>query len=172
MFADARPAWPWPHTMNRREGFTLLEICLAVAICLLLVLVAVPSVRGVMAQQRLHATFDAFDRLVRKAQARSMDERGTYTLVWKKEAIELVPLDAKEGGTATAEPERLAVGDGEDYAIERTAALTKSPEPVWTFWRSGVCEPAIVSYKGPLGTWTVKYDPLTARGTLLNEEVK
>jgi type II secretory pathway pseudopilin PulG len=158
--------------MNRRDGFTLLEICLAVAICLMLVLIAVPSVRGVMAEQRLHATFDAFDRLVRKAQARSMDERRTYTLEWKKESIELIALETKEGEAAPPESERLSLGSGEDYAIERPAALTKNPEPVWTFWRSGVCEPAIISYKGPLGTWTVKYDALTAHGTFLNEEVK
>src|SRR3954462_15693667 len=106
--------------MNRRDGFTLLEICLAVAICLLLVLIAVPSVRGVMAEQRLHATFDAFDGLVRKAQVRSMNERRTYTLVWKKEGIDLVPLETKEG--ESAEAESLAVGSGEDYAIERPAA--------------------------------------------------
>jgi prepilin-type N-terminal cleavage/methylation domain-containing protein len=158
--------------MNRRDGFTLLEICLAVAISVLLVLIAVPSVRGVMAEQRLHATFDTFDRLVRKAQARSKSERATYALVWKKEAIELVPLDTKEGESASAESEALSRGSGEDYAIERPAALTKNPEPVWTFWRSGVCEPAIISYKGPLGTWRVKYDPLTAHGTFLTEEVK
>jgi type II secretory pathway pseudopilin PulG len=158
--------------MNRRDGFTLLEICLAIAICLLLVLIAVPSVRGVMAEQRLHATFDAFDRLVRKAQARSMDERRTYTLVWKKEGIELVPLDTREGEAAPSGSESLSLGAGEDYAIERPAALVKNPEPVWTFWRSGVCEPAIISYKGPLGSWIVRYDPLTAHGTFINEEVK
>jgi Tfp pilus assembly protein FimT len=158
--------------MNRRDGFTLLEICLAVAICVMLVLIAVPSVRGVMKEQRLHATFDAFDGLVRKAQARSMDERRTYTLVWSKEGIELVPLDTKEGETAPPEAERLALGGDEKYALERPAALTKNPEPVWTFWRSGVCEPAIVSYQGPLGSWTAKYDPLTAHGTFLTEEVQ
>ena len=165
MLAHNRP-------MNRRAGFTLLEICLAVAICLLLVLIAVPSVRGVMAEQRLHATFEAFDGLVRKAQARSMDERRTYVLAWKKEAIELIPEETKEGETAPPQTERLSLGNGEDYAIERPAALAKNPEPVWTFWRSGVCEPAIVSYKGPLGTLTVRYDALTAHGTFLNEEVK
>lgn len=158
--------------MNRRAGFTLLEICLAVSIALLLVLIAVPSVRGVLAQQKLHATFDAFDGLVRKAQARSMSERRTYTLVWKKEAIELVPLDMREDDAALPQTEQLSLGSGEDFAIQRTAALAKNPEPVWTFWRSGVCEPATISYKGPLGTWTARYDPLTAQGTMLNEEVK
>lgn len=158
--------------MNRRDGFTLLEICLAITIALMVVLIAVPSVRGIIAQQRLHATFDAFDLLVRKAQARSMNERRTYALVWKKDGIELVPEDSKEGEEAPPQSERLGLGKGEDYAIERTAALAKKPGPVWTFWRSGVCEPATISYKGPLGVWTAKYDPLTAHGTVLNEAAR
>src|SRR3954451_16087553 len=112
--------------MNRRDGFTLLEICLAVAICLLLVLIAVPSVRGVMEERRLRDTHDKFDRFVRKAQARSIDERRTYALVWQKKSIDLVPWEAKEGET-DAKPETLPVGDDEDYAIQRTAALVKDP---------------------------------------------
>lgn len=157
--------------MNRRDGFTLLEISLAVAICLLLVLIAVPSVRGVMQERRLRDTHEAFDKLVRKAQARSMDERRTYVLLWKKNGIDLVAWEAKEGEPEPT-PETLAVSDGEDYAIERPAALSKDAGPIWTFWRSGVCEPAVISYKGPAGTWTVRYDALTAHGTFVSEEVR
>jgi type II secretory pathway pseudopilin PulG len=157
--------------MNRRDGFTLLEICLAVAICLMLVLIATPSIRGAMAERRLREKHDAFDRLVRKAQARSMDQRRTYVMLWTKDGIDLVPQETKLDETAPA-PERLAVGEGEKYVIERPAALAKDPAPTWTFWRSGVCEPAIISYQGPEGSWSVKYDPLTAQGTFISEDVK
>ena len=156
--------------MKRRDGFTLLEICLVVAIIVMVALIAVPSVSGVFAEERLRRSYDALDSLVRKAQARSVDERRAYMLAWKKDAIELIPLEVRDGEEAP-ETERLQVGENEAYAIERPAALMKNPPPTWTFWRSGVCEPAIISYKGPNGTWKVKYDALTAHGTFLEEEI-
>ena len=39
----------------------------------------------------------------------------------------------------------------------------------WPFWRSGTCEAVVASYRGPAGSWVVKYDPLTVRGTVLEE---
>lgn len=157
--------------MNRREaGFTLLEICLAVCIALMIVLIAVPSVRGAMKEQQLHATFEAFDKLVHKAQARSIDERRTYALVWEKEGVQLVPMESKDGEAAGPQ-ETLPMGDEVKYAIERPAAMGKEPDPIWTFWRSGVCEPAIIRYKGPSGSWMAKYDALTAHGTMIQEDV-
>jgi prepilin-type N-terminal cleavage/methylation domain-containing protein len=156
--------------MKRRDGFTLLEICMVVAIIVMVMLIAVPSVSGLFAEQRLRRTFESFNTLVRKAQARSVDERRTYMLAWRKEGIELVPMDLREGEDAP-QPEHLALAKDEAYAIERPAAMVKDPPPTWTFWRSGVCEPAIISYKGPHGTWKVKYDALTAHGTFLEENV-
>ena len=77
--------------MKRRDGFTLLEICLVVAIIVMVTLIAEPSVSGLFAEERLRRSFDALDSLVRKAQARSVDERRAYMLAWKKDAIDLVP---------------------------------------------------------------------------------
>ncbi len=157
--------------MNRRTGFTLLEICLAVAIIVLLVMIAVPSVKGVLDEQRLHRTFDAFDQLVRQAQARSVRERRTFALAWTRDGVDLVAIEKRESD-ATAEPLRVGTEKDEGYSLARPAALSKEAPPVWTFWRSGVCEPAVVSYHGPAGSWVVKYDALTAHGTFLREDVK
>jgi type II secretory pathway pseudopilin PulG len=153
--------------MTRRAGFTLLEICLVVAISLLIVMIAVPSIRGVIRGQRLHHTFEVFDALALQAQSRSVNERRAYAIVWKKEAIEVVALERTE--EEPAEPVTLAIGTDEVYTVERPAALGKDPDPVWTFWRSGVCEPVIVSYKGPNGTWTASYNALSAHGTVTDE---
>lgn len=157
-----------PSLMTPRAGFTLLEICLVVAISLMLVLIAVPSIRGVIREQRLHHSFEAFDALALQAQTHSMSERRAYGIVWKKEAIEMIPLEKVE--EEPAEPATIGIGEDETYNVERPAALGKKPEPVWTFWRSGVCEPIIVSYKGPNGSWTASYGPLSAHGNLTEEK--
>ena len=49
--------------------------------------------------------------------------------------------------------------------LERPAAMAKNPPPEWIFWHSGICEPAIITYKGPEGAWKAQYDPLTGHGT-------
>jgi hypothetical protein len=43
------------------------------------------------------------------------------------------------------------------------AALTEKHPAEWIFWPSGNCEPAIVQFRGPPGSWTVNYSPLTAQ---------
>jgi len=158
--------------MPRRDGFTLLELCLGVVIALMLVLIAVPSVRSVLEEQRLHRSFEAFDALVTKARMKSINERRAYALAWRDEGIELLPLEKKEGEQGGAEPETLPFSKEEEYALERPAAMGEKPPPIWTFWRSGACEPVIVSYTGPEGAWKARYDALTARRTILEERLK
>lgn len=148
--------------MSRRAGFTLLEICLAVAIGLMLVMLSVPSIRGILQQRRLQRVEGQFDDLVRRAQNRSVNERRTYGLVWTEDALKLVPEDRTDDAPP-GELESLPIGKDQEYFIDRTAAMGKNPPPVWTFWRSGSCEPVTVSYRGPEGKWTAVYDPLTSQ---------
>ncbi len=163
--------------MSRRAGFTLLEICIALFIGLLLISIAVPSVTSMLAEQRLKASFDAFDGWVRQARERSITERRSYALVWSEKGIALVPVEGRETDEAAAEeaagePEGLVFAEGETFEIKRPSALMKEPPGEWIFWRSGLCEEAVVSYAGEAGKWTVRYDPLTARGTFVDSEVK
>ena len=51
--------------MQRRAGFTLIEIAIAVFILMLLLLLAIPSVTGVLANRRLQSSLDAMNRIVR-----------------------------------------------------------------------------------------------------------
>src|SRR3979409_1891246 len=67
--------------MLRARGFTLIEIVIAIAIMMLVLLMAVPSLHGVLAEKRLHRTLDNFGNLVREAQARSVAEHRTYLIV-------------------------------------------------------------------------------------------
>src|SRR4051812_1312147 len=148
--------------MRRTEGFTLLEIAISVAILILITLIAVPSLRGVLADRRLQASLDAMNQIVRQAQERSVQEHRAYLIEWKKKAIVLRPESIREG-ESTVPVSRLALERGHAFILSLPAALEKSPLPQWIFWPSGVCEPANVRFKSPDGAWEVNYSPLTAR---------
>lgn len=171
------------NTSRHARGFTLLEILIAVAIGLLLLLIAVPSVSGMMREQKLRETFQKFDDFVRAAQMKARTNRRTYVMVWYQESIELVPLDPTAPDSAPvlpAEGAEEAAGDADHFALtedaawtlQRPAALVKKPIWEWPFWRSGLCEPVIVQYESEAGSWTAEYSGLTGRGRVIAMEVK
>lgn len=155
--------------MSRRDGFTLLEICLAVFIGLMMISLIVPSVGGVLADRDLMKTFDEFDRFVRTAQLRSVQEMRGYRLVWEHEAIALLPLQPRQEDDLDA-AERFSVPEGRVLTLERPAALVKDPPGEWPFWKSGTCEPVRITYAGPEGKWVAEYDALTSQGRLISQE--
>ena len=148
--------------MQRFRAFTLIEIALSIFILLLLLLLAVPSLSGVIANRRLKQSLDGFNQLVRQAQERSVTERRAYLIVWGKNSVLLRPEvfaeDEEEKATAV-----LGLGKGSWLNLSLPAALADKPPAEWIFWPSGNCEPAIVQFKGPPGLWTANYSPLTAQ---------
>jgi prepilin-type N-terminal cleavage/methylation domain-containing protein len=153
---------------STRRGFTLLEICLAISIALLLVLAAVPSVQSIMDDQRMRRTFDAFDGLVRDAQSHSVTERRAYVIAWDKSGVALLPMEPKNKDEAKGVA-RVDFGETQKLDIAFPAALVKSSIKAWTFWPTGTCEPAIVSSSDTSGKWTASYDPLTTRANYSTE---
>lgn len=147
--------------MRARDGFTLLEICLAVFIAVLLVTLAVPSVNGLFAEQRMKKSFEALEDLVHEAQDRSRTERRAFVLAWDKTGIALRPKELKVDEEESNR--RLDFADKETYEITLPAALIKAPEPEWIFWPSGTCEPATIVHRGETGDWSATYDPLNGR---------
>ncbi len=97
--------------MKRRQGFTLIEIAISVFILALLLLLALPSVSGVMADRRLKQSLDAMNKIVRKAQERSVQERRSYVIEWQKRAIVLRPESPREGDSDRAHSHARA-GEG------------------------------------------------------------
>ena len=151
--------------MQRLRAFTLIEIALSIFILLLLLLLAVPSLSGVVADRRLKQSLDSFNQLVRQAQERSVTERRAYLIVWGKSSVVLKPeiftKDEEEKATAV-----LRLPKGSWIKVSLPAALIGKPPAEWIFWPSGTCEPAIVQFRGPAGTWTADYSPLTAQPEL------
>lgn len=158
-------------TASRRAGFTLLELCLALLIGSMLILLAVPSISGMLAEHRLKESFERFDKLVATARRISVTEQRTCTLAWDKGGI---TLRSAGPGSAPAEPGaayRLAFRNGESFELRRPASLQQNAPAEWAFWGHGICEPAQIAFQGPAGHWLVRYDPLTARGTFLQSEL-
>ena len=151
--------------MQRLRAFTLIEIALSIFILMLLLLLAVPSLSGVIANNRLKQSLDGFNQLVRQAQERSVTERRAYLIVWGKSSVVLKPeiftKDEEEKATAV-----LRLPKGSWIKISLPAALIGKPPAEWIFWPSGTCEPARVQFRGPAGTWTADYSPLTAQPEL------
>ena len=148
--------------MQRRAGFTLLEIAISVSILIIITLIAVPSVRGVLADRRLQRSLDAMNQMVREAQERSVQEHRAYLVEWTRDAVILRPESIREGDPA-GPVATLALGKGHTLLLRLPAALEKDPLAQWIFWPSGTCEPANVSFKSADGSWEVNYSPLTAR---------
>jgi prepilin-type N-terminal cleavage/methylation domain-containing protein len=153
--------------VHRYRAFTLVEIIIAVAIMTTLLLMAVPSLQGVLADKRLRASLDDFNKLVREAQERSVAEHRAYLIVWTDKNVFLQPeafaKDEDKKAIATFELER-----GTLLTLSLPAALSSKPAGEWIFWPTGTCEPAIIHFEGRAGTWTANYSPLTAHGELTN----
>ncbi|HWL53524.1 MAG TPA: hypothetical protein VNQ90_13895 [Chthoniobacteraceae bacterium] len=149
------------------SAFTLLEICLALFIALLVIGVALPSLAGLQYYRQAEASFHAFDALAQQARELSIRERHPYLLVWEKERIALRRDDRSE-----EEPlEAIDYDEKTMPQLELTAALSTRPAPVWTFWPGGTCEPATVTRPGERkkGGWQAIYHPLTASATVQYE---
>jgi len=151
-----------------RAAFTLLEICLTLCIGMVLIMLAVPSVAGLLAEQHLHDSYDRFEQFANRGRIRSLKEQKAYHLLWDKGGVTLEPVVHLKGEANTAE--RLPLAKGESYQVERVAALAKIAPAEWTFWPNGTCEPVIISYHGPFGSWRVSFDALSTHGDFLQSE--
>lgn len=157
--------------MRRDDGFTLIELSIAIAIMLVVLTLAVPSLDGVVADRRLRRSLDDFNSMVRQAQERSIAERRSYLIVWRDGKIELQPEGVSQGEDP-APVATMALGRGESLNFTFPAAMMEDPAPEWVFWPSGNCEPAIVTYRSPNGAWTANYSALTARAEVLSYAAK
>src|SRR5438045_9094840 len=77
--------------VQRFRAFTLIEIALSIFILLLLLMLAVPSLTGVIASKRLKQSLDGCNNLVHQAQERSGMERGPYLIGRNKSGVLLLP---------------------------------------------------------------------------------
>lgn len=140
----------------------MIEIAIAVVILMVVLLLAVPSVNGVLRDRKLRRSLDDVNRLVFQAQERSISERRSYLIVWREKQFVLRPEGFLQGEdrkpVATINWQKAEV-----VTLTFPSAIEEEPPSEWIFWPSGNCEPAVVTYRGANGTWRAKYSALTAR---------
>jgi hypothetical protein len=149
----------------------MIELAIAIFIMVLILMLAVPSINGVLADRRLRRSLDAFNGVVREAQERSVLERRSYLIIWREGKVGLRP----EGLMKGEDPEPVAMlkfGGGESLRFFFPAAMAEEPPAEWIFWPSGNCEPAVVSYRGKDGGWTANYSALTGRAEVVSYVAK
>src|SRR5262249_53344623 len=153
------------------RGFTLIEIALSIFILLLLLVLAVPSFTGVIANRRLKQSLDGFNNLVREGQQRSVAGGRPYLVVWGKNNVVVRPEVFEEGEEAKATAE-FRLSRGSALSLSLPVALAEKYPAEWIFWPSGACEPATVYFRGPAGSWTANYAPLTGRPEITSYAVR
>lgn len=155
-----------------KQGFTLLEVMMALAIALIVMAVAVPSVTQALSGSPAEKVFADFDALVQEARQRSHDEGRNYVIVWGREKTILMRPE-EPGSRAEAEGlKRWKIDRDGELKLHLPAALTSkgtTPSAIWTFWADGACEPAEIRYKGASGKWSAAYSPFTARAEVRYE---
>jgi competence protein ComGC len=153
----------------RCRGFTLIEICLAVFIALMLITMAVPSIQRLLNEESGRASFERFDALVRYAQSHAISERRAYVIDWDDSGV-LVRPEKPATREESAGEDRVDIGEKEVCDIDFPAALVKKPVRRWMFWPSGICEPATVTYRGKGESWVAEYDALTVQASVSTNE--
>jgi prepilin-type N-terminal cleavage/methylation domain-containing protein len=148
--------------MRREHGFTLIELAIAILILVLIMMLAVPSINGVLADRRLRHSLDEFNAMVRQAQERSIAERRSYLIIWRGGKVGLRP-EGLMRGEDPAPVSLLKLTKDESFKVSFPAGLLETTPAEWIFWSSGNCEPAVVTYRGRNGSWTANYSALTAR---------
>ena len=141
------------------------------AILTVVLLMAVPSLSGVLADRHLRASLDSFNNLVRLAQERSVSEHRAYLIVWGGQDVFVQP-EAFGKDEEQKEAGKLILEHGSAITITFPAALTSKPAGEWIFWPTGTCEPATVQFTGKPGTWVANYSPLTAQPELAKYATK
>ena len=163
------PRMPRPfHTVSTANpGFTLLEICIVLALAMMIMGIAIPTLNGVISENRLKGSFVQFDELAQDAHTRALAEHRAFVLIWAPKEIVLRPDEPANKAEADG-LRKIEIAKGDVFNVYFPASLFnkrgKVTAAIWTFWPTGVCEPAKIDYHGKLGKWSATYNPFTVQG--------
>lgn len=160
--------------LTSKGGFTLIELMVVVVLLVTMMLLAIPSIDGLFQEQALQARLDDAHRLVQRARWQAIEQRAPVRLMLDEKSLRIsAPLNAEEASEAASlqfGAGQFPLNEGDKLSLEKPFAPQPS-DSSWTFWPSGNCEPVILRYQGPEGSWTVRYDPLSAEYQLLSFEL-
>jgi len=128
----------------RRSGFTLVEICIAMALCMMLLGISTLAISGLQEQAALKRTASEIEMTARKSLQRA---------VMEQRVIEV----ALDGGNFGGGAGRLQV-----KRLGEKAFRNPLKGEIWEFSPTGVCEPLDVRVSSSSGVIELGFDPLTA----------
>ncbi|WP_395737779.1 prepilin-type N-terminal cleavage/methylation domain-containing protein [Prosthecobacter sp.] len=141
----------------RAAGFTLLEIIVAMSLTLLIIAIAIPSISGVLAEDKL-----------RRAAA-TIETTARQNLLQALNTQQMVRMELTSG----------SFGAGDEFGgmllVRRFGeSVFRKPRrgEAWEFNPSGICEPIEVRISGPAGQIELGFDPLTACARRKSIQVK
>ena len=129
---------------NLKSGFTLLEVCIAMTIAMLILGVSVMGISGVQEEQRLRESASSIESTAREALLEAIAHHRPIQL----------GLDGSLGGL-----------EGGNIEVKRHGEINyRSPKDgeIWEFSPTGVCEPIEIRISNAKGTIELGFDPLTA----------
>ncbi|WP_395744266.1 Tfp pilus assembly protein FimT/FimU [Prosthecobacter sp.] len=132
---------------SRRAGFTLIEVIMAMSIILLVIGVAVLSISGVRAEDKLRRAAAMIETTARQNLLEALNSQ------------RIVRMELSAG----------AFGAGDEFSgmlqVRRVGeSVFRKPRrgEAWEFSPTGICEPIEVRISGPAGQIEIGFDPLTA----------
>ncbi len=141
----------------RHSAFTLIELCLAMTITILVIGVAVLSISGVRAEDKLRRAAAIIETTARQNLLRALNSQQT------------VRMELSSGAFGTSEEfsgmlQVRRVGENVFRAPKRGES--------WEFSPTGICEPIEVRLSGEAGQIEIGFDPLTACAKRKSIQVK
>ncbi|XHR27277.1 MAG: Tfp pilus assembly protein FimT/FimU [Chthoniobacteraceae bacterium] len=171
--ASSPSALPSPKIpAPKKSGFTLLEVILALLIAVGIMAVSIPSITSALNGSRAQKAFEGLDAMVQEARNHSREEGRNYVIVWGRDRVIRMRPEAPANREESEGIQRRNITRNDQWTLHLPAALTPrgtEPDAIWTFWASGVCEPARVDYKGGEGVWSATYNPFTAQAEVRYE---
>ena len=142
---------------SREAGFTLLEIIVAMSLTLLIIGIAVVSISGVRAEDKLRRAAAVIETTARQNLLQALDRQQTVRM----------ELSAGAFGTGEEFNGMLTVrrvGESDFRKPKRGEA--------WEFSPTGICEPIEVRISSAAGQIEIGFDPLTACAKRKSIQVK
>jgi prepilin-type N-terminal cleavage/methylation domain-containing protein len=149
---------------NRRAGFTLLEIIIAIFVVSLIIGISIPTVSGIYLEEQLRSTTRTLEEYSIRARTMATSEQKTYAVVFNPKGFDLVK--AQEDMEGDLEPVM-----SHEWVKDAVCELMVWPERQWKkaarqviyFYPEGLSMP--VRFRIQIGAGMVEqvYNPLTAR---------
>jgi len=154
---DRKPALLFAKRGRLHSAFTLLEIIVAMSLCILIIGIATMSISGVRGEDKLRRAAAVIETKARQNLLQALNSQQTVRMELSAGAF-----GASEEFSGMLQVRRFG---------ESTFRAPKRGE-AWEFSPTGICEPIEVRLSGTAGQIEIGFDPLTACAKRKSIQVK